>query len=72
MKALIGAAAGYLAVRAYCNMTAYPNSWVCDQPVIVGGQNAYTQVTLPAVLGAFAGYLIAESFERRGRRGSRA
>ncbi len=68
MKALIGAAAGYLAVRAYCNMTAYPNSWVCDQPVIVGGQNPYTQVTLPAALGALMGYLIGESLERHGRR----
>ena len=68
MKALLGAAAGYFAVQAYCNMTAYPNSWVCGQPVIVGGQNPYTQVTLPALLGAFAGYLVAESLERHGRR----
>ncbi len=68
MKALIGAAAGYLAMRAYCNMVAYPNSWVCDQPVIVGGQNVYTQVTLPALLGAFAGYLVGESLERHARR----
>ena len=72
MKALIGATVGFLAVRAYCNMTAYPIAAVCDQPVIVGGQNPYTQVTLPAVLGAFAGYLIGESLERHGRRGSHA
>jgi hypothetical protein len=36
--------------------------------VIVGGQNPYTQLTLPSALGALMGYLIGESLERHSRR----